>query len=56
METLESILRTFVELHPEDAARAYESQPDDERVKLFKTMPVRLSISLMERVSPPIAA
>lgn len=52
MKPLESLLRTFVELHPEDAARAFESLAQAERVRLFKTLPARVALSLLERISP----
>ena len=51
MRPLESLLRTFVELHPEDAARAFEGLELSERVRLFKTLPVRVAVSLLDRIS-----
>ena len=56
MRPLESLLRIFVELHPEDAARAFETLDVSERVRLFKTLPVRVAVSLLERISPHTAA
>lgn len=56
MRPLESLLRTFVELHPEDAARAFETLEPTERVRLFKTLPVRIAVSLLERIGPHTGA
>ncbi|MDA1054451.1 MAG: magnesium transporter [Planctomycetota bacterium] len=56
MRPLESLLRTFAELHPEDAARAFETVELAERVRLFKTLPVRVAVSLLERSSPHTSA
>lgn len=52
MRPLESLLRTFVELHPEDAARAFDTLELSERLRLFKTLPVRTAVALLERISP----
>lgn len=51
MTPLESLLRMFVELHPEDAARAFESLKSDDGLQLLKSLPVHVVVSLMERVS-----
>lgn len=56
MKSLESLLRSFVELHPEDAARAFESLDEREQVRLFKTLPSRIGVSLLQRISPPAVA
>ena len=52
MRPLESLLRTFVELHPEDAARAFETLEPAESVRLLKSLPARVALSLLERTSP----
>ncbi len=56
MKPLETLLRTFVELHPEDAARAFETLNPEERNRLFKSMPSRLAAPVLERISPHTAA
>lgn len=56
MRPLESLLRTFVELHPEDAARAFETLEMRERVRLFKSLPIKVAVSLLERISPHATA
>lgn len=56
MKSLESLLRSFVELHPEDAARAFETLEEGERVRLFKTLPSRIAVRLLQRISPPAVA
>ena len=55
MKPLELLLRTFVELHPEDAARAFESLDIDEAVRLFSTLPEKVAGNLAERLVPSIA-
>lgn len=56
MEPLESLLHLFVELHPEDAARAFESLPTDEAVRLVQTLPEDVAGRLAERLVPSVAA
>jgi magnesium transporter len=56
MKPVESLLRTFVELHPEDAARAVEALPPDDAARLFKNLPTRTALSLVERLQPHVAA
>jgi magnesium transporter len=46
----------FVDLHPEDAARAVESLPPEEAARLFKNMPPRIAIALLDRLQPHLAA
>ncbi len=55
MKPLESLLRTFVELHPEEAARAYENLETGEAQRLFKTLPVHVAVPLLERLNPQVA-
>lgn len=56
MKSLESLLKTFVELHPQDAARAFESLAETERVRLAKTLPQRVLSELLEHCNVQIAA
>lgn len=56
MTPLETLLRSFVEFHPEDAARAFEQLDKDERVRLFKTLPSRIAVALLQRTSPHLGA
>lgn len=56
MEPLENLLRAFVELHPDDAARAFETLEFADRVRLFKKSPVRVALALLERIGPHGAA
>lgn len=55
MKPLETLLRTFVELHPEEAARAFEALGASEAQRLFKTLPARVAVPLLERLSPHVA-
>jgi len=55
MKPIETLLRNFVEIHPEDAARAFETLAPADRTKLFKGLPTRLAVSLLERIKPHIA-
>ena len=55
MKPLESLLRVFVELHPEDAARAFETLESAERQRLFKNLPLRVAVPLLDRLSPHVA-
>ena len=56
MRPIESILRNFVELHPDDAARAIEALDTAESVRLLKTLPTPFAARLIERLSPHRAA
>jgi magnesium transporter len=55
MKTLESLVRTFVETHPKDAANALEQVDAAEAVKILDRLPSRLSGLLLERLTPPKA-
>jgi hypothetical protein len=52
MNALESLVRTFVDLHPEDAARALEAVSQSDAVRVFKKLPLRVIVPLSERLSP----
>lgn len=54
MKPLESLLRVFVELHPDDAARAFESLGLGEAVRLVRRLPARVAAELLERISPQL--
>lgn len=56
MKPLESLLQSFVELHPEDAARAFESLDTQEAGRLFRSLPVEVAADLAERLAPSVAA
>jgi magnesium transporter len=51
MKPLEALLRMFVELHPEDAARAFEMVKSDDALQLLRGLPVHVSVTLLERVN-----
>ncbi len=55
MKPLESLLEIFIELHPEEAARAFETLDSEDALRLFKTLPVRVAIPLVEQLSPVVA-
>lgn len=55
MKPLETLLYSFVELHPEDAARAFESLALEEAVRLFRSLPEGVAADLTERLAPHIA-
>ncbi len=52
MKTLESLVRTFVEGHPQDAANAVEQMDAAEAVKILDKLPSRVNGLLMERLTP----
>jgi magnesium transporter len=56
MKTAETLVRAFIELHPEDAARAVEALPPEESERLFKNLPTRVALGLVERLQPHVAA
>ncbi len=56
MKPHESLLRTFLELHPEDAARAFEALRFLDAVPLFKRLPPGLAASLLERLNATVGA
>ncbi len=56
MKPLESIFHSFVELHPDDAARAFETLQPDDAVRTFKSLTTAAATALLERLSPPVAA
>ena len=56
MKPLESLLHSFVELHPEDAARSIESLDPGEAGRLFGTLPEPVAARLAERLNPHIVA
>jgi magnesium transporter len=56
MQPLESMLRSFVELHREDAARVFETLEPGDAVRLLKRLPVDVAASLLERATPHTAA
>lgn len=56
MKPHESLLRTFLELHPEDATRAFESLQFSDALPLFKRLPPGIAASLLERLNTSIAA
>lgn len=51
MKPLESLLRTFTDLHPEDAARAIEVLDEPDVARLLKTLPLRTAATLLERLA-----
>lgn len=51
MKPYEMILRTFLDLHPEDAARSFETLEVDEALRVFKNLPTALAASLLERLN-----
>ncbi len=55
MKPLETLLRSLVELHPDDAARAFEALNADEAKRLFRALPTRIVIALLARLSPHVA-
>jgi len=56
MRSSDALLRAFVELHPEDAAHAFETLDFDETVRLFKRLSTRQAVSLLERITPEASA
>lgn len=56
MKPQESLLRTFIASHPEDAARAVEALGPEEAARLLKSMPDRTVLALLERLQPHFGA
>jgi magnesium transporter len=56
VKPLESLLHSFVELHPEDAARSIESLDAEEAGRLFRTLPEPVAARLAERLNPHVVA
>ena len=56
MDPLESLLEIFIELHPEEAARAFESLDAADGLRLFVSLPVRVAVPLVEELSPVAVA
>ncbi len=54
MKANKSLLRVFVELHPQDAARAFEMLDTDEAIRLFNSLPLNVAASLMEQLNPQV--
>lgn len=52
MKTLESLVRKFVEGHPQDAANALEQIDVAEAVRILDRLPFRLNGLLIERLKP----
>lgn len=52
MNALESLVRIFVDLHPEDAAHALEALPERDAIRIINNLPLRVIVPLCERVSP----
>lgn len=56
MKTLESLVRRFVEGHPQDAGKALEELDVAEASKIIAKLSLRLSNLLLERLAPQKAA
>jgi magnesium transporter len=56
MRSSDALLRAFVERHPEDAARAFETLDFDETVRLFKRLSARQAVALLERITAEAGA
>lgn len=54
-KSTDTLARTFIENHPEEAARELEAHTPHELVALLKGLPVRVSRPLLERISPDVA-
>lgn len=51
MKPIELFLRRFLDLHPEDAARAFEALDDEEAARLLRTLPTSVAANLLERIN-----
>lgn len=54
MKPFASILSTFLELHPEEAAKAFEKIDFNEELRLFKHLPPNVAADLLERLNVTI--
>lgn len=54
MKSLESIVRIFVDLHPDEAARAFETLPVAEAGRLMQRLPTQTAAGVLARLSPSI--
>ncbi len=55
-KSLESLVRSFVESSPEDAARAFEGLDAGEAARILLGLPVGAAAPLLERIHTPVAA
>jgi magnesium transporter len=55
MRSLESLIRVFVELHPEEAARALEALDYSESAQILERLPVSIGAQLIQQLSPHLA-
>ncbi|MEM6329792.1 MAG: magnesium transporter [Planctomycetota bacterium] len=51
MRPVEALLSTYVEQHPEDAVRAFETVDQAEQARIFKALPAKISVGLLERMT-----
>jgi len=56
MKPVEILLRAFVELHPEDAARAVEAIDSQDAARFLASLPNPVACELLERLQPHLAA
>ncbi|MGD2062971.1 MAG: magnesium transporter [Nitrospirota bacterium] len=56
MRSSDALLRAFVELHPVDAARTFETLGLDEMVRLFKRLSTKQAVALLERITAEMGA
>jgi len=56
MKPIETLLKAFVELHPDDAARAFEALPVADRVRVFRSTSDRIALALVERLGSHVSA
>jgi magnesium transporter len=56
MKSVDTLLSTLVEVHPEEAARAVETLDAEEAARLLKNLPDRTAVTLVDRLQPHIAA
>ena len=56
MQAIDTLFGSFIELHPDDAARALETVGEDDARNLIEKQPISLTVDLFERLSPHVAA
>lgn len=55
MKPIDSFMRSFVELHPQDAARSFENLKIKEAASLLKKLPPKIAASLLDLINPTVA-
>lgn len=56
MKPIESLLSTFLEVHPDEATKAFAALYEEDQLRLFTGLPIELCVSIVERCTPLVSA